>query len=395
MQQRSSRKWTVLILTGFLIFIVGIAACIPGATVGVAAAGPDSLLGIWVPNAAPQQLVTLDGSAPPLKEAAAKVYAERKRLRENGDASFDQTTWCAGPGMPRILTMPYPFEIRRDGDFMAFIHGWYRWHRVVDMSGGAVDPPLPLTMGFPKGNWEGDTLVIRTVGLIDATVLDAAGMPHSEQMTLTERLRVLDDGRLEDRLRVEDPNTFTKPWESVLYFHRDAAARVTDDVCPDRIADGQPAVLTTRSTVASSLPKDAPASVPSNTAANAPRISGMWEPKTFGFMVPEAPLSKAGRDMVDRGAAAMRDGKIMHTALDVLSSRRDIRHDHAARENPHAAIPGRTDDSLRNAPYGSTRPHEHHSSQQPGVQLRGGLRGTLGGQHAGGRYPGVQRLRGT
>ena len=106
----------------------------------------------------------------------------------------------------------------RDGDFLAFIHGWYRWHRVVDLAGGAVDPPLPLTMGFPVGHWEGDTLVIRTVGLIDATVLDAAGMPHSEQMTLTERLRVLDDGRLEDRLRVEDPDTFTKPWESRAVF---------------------------------------------------------------------------------------------------------------------------------------------------------------------------------
>jgi hypothetical protein len=106
----------------------------------------------------------------------------------------------------------------------------------------------------------------------------------------------------------------TKAWESVLYFHRDAAARVTDDVCPDRIADGQPAVLATRSPAASPLQKDAPIGVPSNTAAPAPRLSGMWEPKTFGFMVPEAPLSNAGRDMVDRGAAAMRDGKIMHTA---------------------------------------------------------------------------------
>ena len=253
MKQRSSRNWTVLILPGLLICIAGMAACISGATVGAAAAGPDSLNGIWVPNAAPQQLVTVDGSLPPLNEAAAKVYAERRRLRENGDTSFDQTTWCAGPGMPRILTMPYPFEIRRDGDFLAFIHGWYRWHRVVDLAGGAVDPPLPLTMGFPVGHWEGDTLVIRTVGLIDVTVLDAAGMPHSEQMTLTERLRVLDDGRLEDRLRVEDPDTFTKPWESLLYFHRDAAARVTDDVCPDRIADGQPAVLGTRSPAASPL----------------------------------------------------------------------------------------------------------------------------------------------
>ena len=46
----------------------------------------------------------------------------------------------------------------------------------------------------------------------------------------------------------------------------------------------------------------------------APRLAGVWEPKTFGFMVPDAPLSTAGRRLVDRNAAAMRGGKIMHTA---------------------------------------------------------------------------------
>ena len=170
---------------------------------------------------------------------------ERLERLQSGDTSFDQTTWCAGPGMPRVMTMPYPFEIRRDGDHLAFIHGWYRWHRVVDLAGGAVDdPPLPLTMGFPVGHWEGDTLVIRTVGLSDVTVLDATGLPHSDQLVLTERLRVLPDGRLEDRLTIEDPDTYTTPWETVLYFHRDAAARVVDDICPDRIANGEPAVRT-------------------------------------------------------------------------------------------------------------------------------------------------------
>ena len=284
------------------------------ASASAAIAGPEVLSGIWVPDAAPQQLVTLDGSTPPLKEEAAKVYAVRMRRRATGDTSFDQTTWCAAPGMPRMLTMPYPFEIRSDGDFMAFIHGWYRWFRVVDLSGGAVDPPLPLAMGFPVGRWEGDTLVIRTVGLIDATVLDAAGMPHSEMMTLTERLRVLNDGKLENRLRIEDPETFTKAWEAVLYFHRDPSAQIIDDVCPDRIADGQPAVRVQRSPEAAPSPSNAPSGVPSAAGATTPRISGMWEPKTFGIMVPEAPLSQAGRDLVDRGAAAMRNGQIMHTA---------------------------------------------------------------------------------
>lgn len=281
--------------------------------------GPDAMLGVWVPDAAPRQLLTVAGGRPPLKDAAARVYAGRKRQFEAGDRSFDPTTWCAGPGMPRVMTMPNPFEIRRDGDHLAFIHGWYRWFRTVDLGGPEggpdVDPPLPLTMGFPVGRWEGDTLVIRTVGLTDATVMDARGLPHSDLLTLTERLRVLPDGRLEDRITVEDPDTFTRPWETVLTFHRDAAARVSDDVCPDRLAAGEPAEQSSGTGTGREMAYPSPAPVQTDPgAASPPRLSGLWEPKTFGFMVPEAPLSKAGKAIVDSNASAMGSGRIMHTA---------------------------------------------------------------------------------
>jgi hypothetical protein len=242
------------------------------------------------------------------------LYAQRKRQFEAGDDSFDQTSWCAGPGMPRIMTMPNPFEIRRDGAHLAFIYGWYRWFRAVDLGGPDVDPPLPLTMGFPVGHWEGETLVIRSVGLTDATVLDATGLPHSEQLTLTERLRVRPDGRLEDRMRFEDPGTFTQPWESVLTFHRDAAARVTDDVCPDRIAAGAPAEKVPVAEPASQPRSAPPRPRSAATPASASGMTGIWEPKTFGFMVPGAPLSKAGQAVVSRNDAAMTSGHIMQTA---------------------------------------------------------------------------------
>jgi len=278
---------------------------------------PEALLGVWVPDAAPRALLTSDGKAPPLTSEAAKVHAERRQRLAAGDTSFDPTTWCAGPGMPRILTMPYPFEIRADSNRLAFIHGWYRWFRVVDLGAGTADPPLPLTMGFPVGHWDAGTLVIRTGGLIDATVMDASGLPHSEQLTLTERLRVLPDGRLEDRITIDDPENYTQPWQTALTFHRDATARVTDDVCPDRMARGEPAEQIAVSKTTASRAKPAAlraAAVAAESAARAPRIAGVWEPKTFGFMVPDAPLSSAGQDIVTRNAAAMQAGKIMQTA---------------------------------------------------------------------------------
>ena len=177
------------------------------------------------------------------------------------------------------------------------------------------EPPLPTTMGFPVGQFEGDTLVIRTVGLTDTTVLDASGLPHSDQMVLTERLRVLPDGRLENRMTIEDPDTFTGAWETVLTFHRDPTARVTDDICPDRLARGEPAELLAswpgpcRNATPSRRAK------PAAPAVAAPRFTGMWEPKTFGIFVPEAEsFTASGKALFDRNAAAMKSGHIMQTA---------------------------------------------------------------------------------
>ena len=102
-------------------------------------------------------------------------------------------------------------------------------------------PVLPVTMGYPIGHWDGDALVIDTVGTDDETVLDAMGLPHSEAMELTERLQVLPNGHLEDRVTISDAANYTQPWEAVMTYHRAPGVVVGDDVCPDRIARGEPA----------------------------------------------------------------------------------------------------------------------------------------------------------
>jgi len=54
--------------------------------------------------------------------------AQRLAERHQPDPQFDRTRWCAGPGMPRIMLMPYPFEIRSERGYLAFLFGWYRRH---------------------------------------------------------------------------------------------------------------------------------------------------------------------------------------------------------------------------------------------------------------------------
>ena len=285
---------------GLLLCVAAFVAGASGTTgkIGAAAAGPEALLGVWVPDAAPRALLTSKGKTPPLTAAASKVYTERRQRLAKGDASFDPTTWCAGPGMPRILTMPYPLEIRADASRIAFIHGWYRWFRIVDLGAGTADPPLPLTMGFPVGHWEASGLVIRTTGLSDTTVMDASGLPHSEQLTVTERLRVLPDGRLEDRITIDDPENYTQSWDTVLTFHRDASARVTDDVCPDRMARGEPAeqvaVARTKATRTGPI-SSRPAAVAANAVAPAPRLQAYGSRRPSGSWCPMRPCPRPVR----------------------------------------------------------------------------------------------------
>jgi hypothetical protein len=100
----------------------------------------------------------------------------------------------------------------------------------------------PGPIGLSLGKWIDDTLVIKTDHLIETTLIDSAGLPHSDALKLTETLRLRSPDVLEDRIRFEDPETFTRPWETVVTYRRKPGARIHEDVCPDRIKDGEPAV---------------------------------------------------------------------------------------------------------------------------------------------------------
>src|SRR5690606_31984117 len=95
----SCRRLAALIST----FVLTACGAVANAQV---AAGQDALLGVWVPGAAPERLLTVAGEPPPLNAEAARVHAARLERLAAGDTSFDQATWCASPGMPRAMTMP-------------------------------------------------------------------------------------------------------------------------------------------------------------------------------------------------------------------------------------------------------------------------------------------------
>jgi hypothetical protein len=105
-------------------------------------------------------------------------------------------------------------------------------HRQVFLDGrGHPKDPNPSWMGHSIGHWEGDMLVVDTVGFNDRSWLDAQGHPHTEQMRVTERFRRPDLGHLEIEFTIDDPGAYTKPWTMKRIAELDPDDEVGEYVC--------------------------------------------------------------------------------------------------------------------------------------------------------------------
>ena len=84
--------------------------------------------------------------------------------------------------------------------------------------------PKPSWYGKSVGHYDGDTLVVDTIGLSTKAVIDNYHTPHTEQLHVIERYRVVNDGKtLEVNLEIDDPGTFNAPWKAVQRYNRTAA----------------------------------------------------------------------------------------------------------------------------------------------------------------------------
>jgi len=173
--------------------------------------GKPDLSGNWQPNAI-RQNVDLIGSGVdvPLLPEARAVYEDHKRNVSRDDPEAR----CLPPGVPRMSTTPYPWTIVQTPNLLVIVYegGAHVWRKIF-LDGRGHDPNVQDTwLGDSIGRWEGDTLVVETVGLNDRTWLDQSGIPHSSQMRVIERIRRPDFGHLEIEHIIDDPKTFSRPW---------------------------------------------------------------------------------------------------------------------------------------------------------------------------------------
>ena len=132
----------------------------------------------------------------------------------------DPEVKCYLPGIPRATYMPFPFQIVQTGNndiLMAYEYA--SASRVIKM-GKTEPPPVDTWMGQSTGRWDGDTLVVDSIGFNDQSWFDRAGNFHSEALKVTERFTPVNLNLLNYEATIEDPKVFTRPWKIQLPLYR-------------------------------------------------------------------------------------------------------------------------------------------------------------------------------
>jgi len=181
--------------------------------------------------------------APFLPGAEAKF-----RQAPTGDVRHDDPTEvCLPDGHPREALAPYAQQIVQTPDTVVFLYEYMHFFRVIPIN-QRHPPEVDLTfMGDSVATWEGDTLLIDTIGLREWP-LSASNGWHSDALHTIERLRHLDAATVSYEITVDDPKIFTKPWSQTFVMKRHPTWKLLEQVCEEnnrceagKCADSPPA----------------------------------------------------------------------------------------------------------------------------------------------------------
>ncbi len=143
---------------------------------------------------------------------------------------------CSPPGMPRIMQLAqYPYEfLFTPGRVTINQEAWMQTRTIWTDGRGHPEDPDPTFMGHSIGRWEGDTLVIETVAILDDLEF-AAGALHSPEFKVIERIGLSDDNPdvLVNELRMEDTHALAEPFQLTVTYRRDREGTLIEFQCSE------------------------------------------------------------------------------------------------------------------------------------------------------------------
>jgi hypothetical protein len=144
---------------------------------------------------------------------------------------------CFPTGVPRIYVHPFPMEILQVPGRVVELFEFNHFVRQIYTTGPHEHSKDldPTWMGDSVGWWEGDTLVIDSVGFNDKTWLDRAALPHSDQLHVIEHISRPKQDTLVVHITIDDPKTYTKTWEGERIYVLEPDWKLTEMICEDNV----------------------------------------------------------------------------------------------------------------------------------------------------------------
>lgn len=172
-----------------------------------------------------------EGKRPPFLPWTKAMW----EYNRSNDVKYDPEGFCLPPGGPRSMGTPYPAEViqNRDRIIIIFEGGGHVW-REIHMDGREHPEGVnPTYFGHSVGHWEGDTLVVDTVGYNEKTWIDYNGHMHTEQLHTIERFSRPYKEVMHYEAVIDDPGAYSEPWTVKWDINWTEGQELQDYVCQE------------------------------------------------------------------------------------------------------------------------------------------------------------------
>jgi hypothetical protein len=192
----------------------------------------------YVPNGQGRQPTfrIADLTNPNLKPWVKEVMKKDNAEVLDGKIAFTPSQSCVPAGVPGFLALGgnnNPYWFLQTPKEVVIMRAADSQVRRVYLDIPHSPNPKPSWYGESVGHYEGDTLVIDTIGLNSKTFVDAYRTPHTEKLHVVERWRVVDNGQaMEATFMVDDPDAFYEPWSAMRRFRR-VTQQFAEDICAE------------------------------------------------------------------------------------------------------------------------------------------------------------------
>ncbi|MDE2475941.1 MAG: hypothetical protein KGO48_12890 [Alphaproteobacteria bacterium] len=180
-----------------------------------------------------------DISNPILQPWAREAVRKHNEVAISGKSAYTLQARCWPMGVPGFLLYPVRpvYFVQTDKEVLMTWTGDHM-SRHVYMNVPHSKNLKPSWFGESVGHYEGDTLVVDTIGLNDRTFVDNFRTPHTTQLHVVQRYRMIDGGKtLEVKIHVEDPGAFTTPWDAIQRYQRVEIGPMDEETCAEGARD--------------------------------------------------------------------------------------------------------------------------------------------------------------